>query len=159
MRRVDREVVGLLNILSILDKCDVIRLGLCVDNKPYIVPMNFAYEVVDDKVSLYLHSATEGRKMDMIAQNSKVCFEADCSYTTLKDDIACRWSAEYESVMGEGSITILVEKNQKVHALDVLMKRYGFEGNPQYDSHELSAVSVLCVSVSAITGKCKTTRS
>jgi len=155
LRRSDREVVELTNILSILDKCDIIRLGLCVDNKPYIVPMNFAYEIIDEEVYIYFHCASEGRKIDMIAQNNNVCFEADCSYRTLKSNVACNWSAEFESVIGEGNIIVLTDEIQKVNALDIFMKRYGFEGNPHYNSHELSAVTILRVSVTSITGKCK----
>ena len=155
MRRSDREVVGLTNILSILDKCDIMRLGLSADNKPYIVPMNFAYEVIGEKVYIYFHCASEGRKMEMIAQNNNVCFEADCSYKTLKSDIACDWSAEFESVIGEGNVTVLTDETQKVNALNIFMKRYGFEGKPHYDPHELSVVTILQVSVTTITGKRK----
>ena len=153
MRRRDREVVGLENILGILDKCEVMRLGLSVENKPYIVPMNFAYEVINDQVSLYFHCASEGRKIDMIAKNNTVCFEADCSYRTLKAAEACAWSAEFESVIGEGIIESLTDEVQKIHGLDLLMKRYGFAGNPHYKPSSISAVTVLRVSVSILTGK------
>jgi len=154
MRRSDREVLGLKNILSILDKCDVIRLGLCADNKPYIVPMNFAYETIGEAVYIYLHCANTGKKIDMITQNNNVCFEADCSYKTVKGEQACDWSAEYESVIGEGCIATVIDENQKVSALNILMERYGFEGEPKYEPHHLSTVTVLKISVTAITGKC-----
>jgi nitroimidazol reductase NimA-like FMN-containing flavoprotein (pyridoxamine 5'-phosphate oxidase superfamily) len=153
MRRSDKEVTGLTNILAILDKCEVMRIGLCVDNKPYIVPLIFAYEVVDEKVFIYFHSASEGKKMDMIAKNNNVCFEADCSYKTIKAELACKWSAEFESVIGEGTVAILADETQKVHALDLLMKRYGFSGKPHYSAQELSKVTVLKITVTAITGK------
>lgn len=155
MRRSDREVVGLTNILSILDKCDIMRLGLSADNKPYIVPMNFAYEVIGEKVYIYFHCASKGRKMEMIAQSNTVCFEADCSYKTLKSDIACDWSAEFESVIGEGTVTVLTDETQKINALNIFMKRYAFEGKPHYNPHELSVVTILQVSVTTITGKRK----
>lgn len=155
MRRSDREVIGLTNILSILDKCEIMRLGLCTDNKPYIVPMNFAYEMINDKVYIYFHCASEGRKIDMIAQNDNVCFEADCSYKLLKANEACDWSADFESVIGEGKIAVLTDDNQKINALNIFMKRYGFEGHPNYKQHDLSAVTILKISVSSITGKRK----
>jgi len=129
------------------------RLGLSVDDIPYIVPMNFAYEVIDGQVSIYFHCAPEGKKIDMIAQNHTVCFEADCSYRTLEADAACKWSAEFESVIGEGTIAISSDEAQKIHGLDLLMKRYGFAGKPQYQPGELAAVTVLRLSVASITGK------
>lgn len=153
MRRIDRDVVGLTNILSILDKCDIMRLGLSVDNRPYIVPMNFAYEVIEDKIYIYFHCASEGRKMNMAAQNDNVCFEADCSYQALPADKACGWSAKFESVIGEGNITALTDETQKIHALDIFMKRYGFAGKPQYNPNELSAVTILRITVTSMTGK------
>ena len=153
MRRSDKEVTQLANILAILDKCEIMRIGLCVGNKPYIVPLNFAYEVIDEKLSIYFHSAPEGKKLDMISKNNNVCFEADCSYKTIKSELACNWSAEFESVIGEGSITILSDEIQKAHALDLLMKRYGFEGKPHYSPQQLSRVTVLQISVTEITGK------
>lgn len=71
MRRSDREVVGLTNILAILDKCEIMRIGLCVDNQPYIFPMNFTYEVIDDKVFIYIHCASEGKKVTLQTENLK----------------------------------------------------------------------------------------
>jgi len=153
MRRSDKEVTQLANILAILDKCEIMRIGLCVDNKPYIVPLNFAYEAVDEKLSIYFHSAPEGKKLDMMAKNNFVCFEADCSYKTIKTELACNWAAEFESVIGEGKITILADEAEKIHALDLLMKRYGLEGKAYYSPHGLSRVTVLQVSVTSITGK------
>jgi len=153
MRRADREVVGTENILSVLDGCDVIRIGLSVDDRAYIVPMNFAFETLNETVYIYLHCAREGRKLDMIARNNNVCFEADSSYRTVKAENACDWGAEYRSVMGEGIIGILHDEEERIHALDMLMRRYGYDGVPRYNSRSLAAVTVLRISVTSITGK------
>ena len=155
MRRKDREIIAQEDILAILDKCEIIRIGLCADHKPYIVPMNFAYEVINDKISLYFHSASEGKKLDLIRQNHHVCFEADCFHKILKAEHACAWSAAYASVMGEGEIVILAEEKQKIHALDALLKRYGFTGKPHYHEKELAAITALQIHVTSITGKQK----
>ena len=155
MRRSDKEVTGLNNILAILNKCEVMRIGLCVDNQPYIVPMNFAYEVTEEKVSIYFHCASEGRKLRMISKNSNVCFEADCSYKTLEAELACEWSAEFQSVIGEGQIAVVTDPSQKVAALDLIMKQHGFMGKPSYRSQAVDAITILKISVTSITGKRK----
>lgn len=155
MRRRDREVAGLADILAILDRCEVIRLGLCVGNRPYIVPMNFAYEAAGERVAVYLHCVSKGKKLDMIAENNNVCFEADCSYETLAAEKACDWSARFQSVIGEGIIEVLAEDAQKAAALDAMMKRYGFTGRPHYDPKMLAAVTVLKITVTSLTGKSK----
>ena len=42
MRRKDREVTDFDSIVRIIDKCDVLRLGLADGDYPYIVPVNFS---------------------------------------------------------------------------------------------------------------------
>ena len=153
LRRSDRDITGLSNILKILDECEVVRIALCSGNRPYIVPMNFAYETEGEKLFIYLHCAPTGKKLDMIAKNNNVCFEADCLYKTLKAETACHWSAEFQSVIGEGKIDIITDKTQKTAALDLLMKRYGFEGKPDYPPQAIAAVIIMRISVSSITGK------
>jgi nitroimidazol reductase NimA-like FMN-containing flavoprotein (pyridoxamine 5'-phosphate oxidase superfamily) len=153
MRRSDREITGTANILAILNECEVIRIGLSVNDRPYIVPMNFAFETVGEKVFIYVHCAPEGKKTDMIAENNNVCFEADCSYRILRSETACRWSAEFRSVMGEGTIDAVTDENEKVRAMDMLMRRHGFEGEPYYGPQALAAVTVLRISVASLTGK------
>jgi len=131
------------------------RIGLCEGNKPYIVPMNFAYEAIDTDLMIYFHGASEGKKLDMIAKNSNACFEADCCYKTLTAESACNWSAEFQSVMGEGKISLVTDEARRIHALDVIMKRYGFEGKPSYKLQSLKAVTILQICVTSITGKSK----
>ena len=45
MRRKDREVKEFDKIIKIIDKCEIIRLGLADGDYPYIVPVNFSYTV------------------------------------------------------------------------------------------------------------------
>ena len=45
MRRKDREVTGFSEIMKIVEQCEIVHLGLSDGDYPYIVPMNFAYEV------------------------------------------------------------------------------------------------------------------
>ena len=153
MRRKDREVTDLQEIAKIIDKCEVIRLGLADGNVPYIVPLNFGYEVVDDRVAFVFHSALEGRKIDMMKKNPNVCFELDCSLTILKGAVACNWGAEFESVVGYGEIKFIENDDEKKTALNLLMARYGFEGPPEYMQSALAKTAVYKLYVSEVTGK------
>lgn len=49
------------------------RLGLCVDDEPYVVPVAYKY----DEGKIYFHSEKQGKKIDFMRGNSKVCFEID----------------------------------------------------------------------------------
>jgi nitroimidazol reductase NimA-like FMN-containing flavoprotein (pyridoxamine 5'-phosphate oxidase superfamily) len=153
MRRKDREVTGIENITAILDRCEYLHLGLSSGNKPYIVPMNFGYENNGGIITIYLHGAKEGKKHDIIAVNGNACFEVVCSYKTLEADEACKWSAAYQSVIGEGIIAAVNGIEAKTKGLDCIMKHCGFKGKPDYPRHAMDAVTVLKIEVSSITGK------
>ena len=44
-------------IRLILDSAKVLRLGIAVDNVPYIIPLNYGYTLEEGKLTFYLHSA------------------------------------------------------------------------------------------------------
>ncbi len=72
MRRPEKEIHDPAGIMAFLDEAAVLRLALNDDSTPYIVPLCFArLENV-----LYCHSATKGRKLDLIARDPRVGFEA-----------------------------------------------------------------------------------
>lgn len=52
MRRKDREVTDLSDIIGIMENCDVCRLALNDDSYPYILPLNFGMAVNGDKIQL-----------------------------------------------------------------------------------------------------------
>ena len=39
--------------------------------------MNFAYSYEDGQLIIYLHSAKEGKKLDLLRKDDHVCFEMD----------------------------------------------------------------------------------
>ncbi|SHN62615.1 hypothetical protein SAMN02745728_01287 [Desulfovibrio litoralis DSM 11393] len=152
MRRKDRELKEYKDITAILDECEVLRLGLCLENKPYLVPMNFAYELIGSQFYFYLHSALEGRKIDIIKQNNNVCFEVDCAYKKIPAEQACEWTAKFKSVVGEGKIFILDNDQDKKNALDVFMKKHGFH-KEEKSEYNLNSVLILKIVVEDISGK------
>ena len=70
--RREREVTDINEILSILDKAKVLHLGLVDGDEPYVVPMNYGYVMEDGKLTVYLHGAKVGRKLDVMRANPKV---------------------------------------------------------------------------------------
>ena len=58
MRKKEYQITDFREIENIIESGLICRLGLCNDNIPYVVPLNFGYK---DKV-LYFHSAPEGKK-------------------------------------------------------------------------------------------------
>ncbi len=128
MRRTDRQVNDIDEIFKIVDRCDVLHLAM-VDNNhlPYAVALNFGYERVDDDLILYIHSAVEGKKIDLLKQNPNVYFEMDCGHefvpgTTEKP---CMAGFRYDSVMGSGIVHFIDDFEEKTHALNTLMQHVG----------------------------------
>ena len=78
MTKREQQVTDPRQIREILDKAKVLHLGLAVDNEPYVVPMNYGYTMEDGKLTLYLHSALRGKKLDMLRANPKVFFSIEC---------------------------------------------------------------------------------
>ncbi len=152
MRRSDREITDLDKIVDIIRKCDVCRLAFFDDDYPYIVPLNFGLSYQDNIITLYFHGAREGKKLDLLRKNNKVCFEMDCSHQLVTGDLACEYSMNYESVIGFGCLTVL-ENTEKRMALDAMMQQYTKDMNFTYDDRALNAVTVFKLTVDQVTGK------
>ena len=153
MRRVDREITDIDDILAILKECEGIRLGVIHGGEPYIVPMNFAFEYFGGELALFVHSAVSGRKIEAISQNPRVCFEADRLFHIEGDEEACGWTALYESVVGYGRAEILEDVREKETALELLTRRYGFEREFHAPGEMLKRTAVIKISVESVTGK------
>lgn len=155
MRRSDREITTLAELIKIMDKCDVCRLSLNDESGyPYIIPLNFGIKLLEDKVVLYFHSACEGRKLDIIRQDIRASFEMDCDHLlqSFADKGYCTMS--YQSVIGHGKISFVEDLYEKKEALTILTDHYHnehFEFNPA----AIPRTTVFKLDVTAMTGKKK----
>ena len=151
MRRADREVTELSELLRIMEQCDVCRLALHNGAYPYILPLNFGLAVQDDTVKLYFHGATEGTKLELMQKDDRASFEMDCStqLVTILEDGNC--TMNYESVIGQGRVEILSE-NEKEQALDILMRHYREEDFP-YNKAVIPKTTVFKLTVEKCSGK------
>ena len=93
MRRKEREITDTHQLQQILEECKVCRVAMQDKDGLYLVPLNFGYQYQDGKLTLYLHSSKEGRKISALSQNSSVCFEMDCSHKLVEGDVACGQTA------------------------------------------------------------------
>ena len=69
MTRRERQIFDIDKILEILDKSKVVHIGMVDNDEPYVVPMNYGYTYENEKLTLWLHGATVGRKLDIIRKN------------------------------------------------------------------------------------------
>lgn len=122
MRRTDREITDAQQIRAIIEACHCCRLGFCDEGRVYIVPLSFGYKEQDGKRYFYFHGATEGRKVDLIRKTHYAGFELDTNYQLIEADVACGYSARYQSVIGEGTVQILEDIEEKKEALRSIMR-------------------------------------
>jgi len=153
MRRSDREITAKMEIMQIVEKCDVCRLAFSDNDIPYIVPVNFGFEYTDGRLILYFHGASEGKKHEIITKNPRACFEMDCSHKLIEAEEAADYTMEYESVIGNGKISYITEKSEKTKALNFLMKQYAKEKSFSFSDHVIESVTVFKLDVLEFTGK------
>ena len=153
MRRKEREIAGQDAIIDVLRRCGVIRLGLDTGSYPYVVPMNFGLETEGESLILWFHSAPEGRKLELIRQNPKVGFEAECSLNLVVGERARGYTMEYESVIGHGDIKICEDNDAKRRGLKALMRQYAPERDFDFRDDEIADLLVLRLDVVQISGK------
>ena len=152
MTRRERQIADEEQIRQILDRAKVLHLGLAVDNEPYVVPMNYGYTEENGKLVLYLHSAVQGRKLDMIRANPKVFFEMDCDLTPFEGTVPCQYGFAYSSIMGRGNARIVEDVEEKLRAMSILMKTQT-QKNFSFTERLVSIVAVIRIDVQEYTAK------
>lgn len=153
MRRKDREITDSAKINDVIRSCDCCRIGLPDNGKVYIVPLNFGYISKEDKRIFYFHSASEGRKLELIRSNNYASFELDTAHKLIPGSSAHHCSYLYQSVMGEGKITIVDDETEKLLGLNAIMEHYTGRSDNEFDSSVVEKTAVIKLEVTEISGK------
>ncbi len=152
MTRREREITDINEIISILDKSKIAHIGLVDGDEPYVVPMNYGYIMENGRLTIYLHGAKRGRKLDLMRKNPKVFFEAECDLREFEGDIACRYGIAYESIMGKGTAVIIEDIEEKKKALSLLMKTQTGK-DFEFEDKMTAFVSIIRIDVAEYTAK------
>ena len=152
MTRREREVTDLEEIIGILDRAKIVHVGMVDGDRPYVVPMNYGYIMTEGKLTLYLHGAPRGRKLDVLRANPNVFVEIDTDIIPFEGEVACKYGLCYSSIMGEGVAEIVEETEQKKRALSLLMKTQTGK-DFEFDDKMVSVVSVIKIDVAEYTAK------
>ncbi len=148
MRREDKGIEDQDDIEAIIQRAIVCRIAFSENDVPYIVPVNFGYK--DD--CLYFHSAPEGKKIEIIEQNNRVCFEVDIDQEVVRSATPCDWGMKYRSVIGFGKAFLVRDVEEKRKALNTIVEHYS--GKPSdYPESAISNVAIIKVEIESMTGK------
>lgn len=175
MRLSKREVKDIDQLHFIVDTSDVVRIASSDDEGLFIVPVNYGYdwniETVakttgndnefvkanpnDTKINLtlWVHSAKDGRKARAFALNPQVAIEMDISEGLITGKFACAYSLAYRSIMGTGIITKVQDKETKIHGLTKIMEHLAPDAEANFSEDAINHCDIYRIDVEHFTGK------
>lgn len=155
MRRTDRQITDIEEILTIVGGAGVLRLGLSGEEYPYVVPMHYGYEYHDGTFTFYLHGAGEGRKLELIDRDPRVCVELESETELISGgEVPCAWGAAYASFIGFGKAVRVADTSEKIRGLKLLMQHQ--TGKHFGITEEMAdAVEVIAVMVNSFSAKAR----
>ena len=155
MRRNDREVTGRQGIEEILRDCKTCHIAMTDAGRPYVVPLNYGYAFLDDNtLELTFHSAKEGRKLDILRKDNRVCFSIMNEGELIHAETPCGSGYYYASVIGNGEVRFLSDPTEKGRALSLLVKHQTGR-KVTFTPDQIDSVCVFEIISSDYTGKRK----
>ncbi|WXG42030.1 MAG: pyridoxamine 5'-phosphate oxidase family protein [Candidatus Freyarchaeum deiterrae] len=148
MRRKNQEITDKKVIESVIKKAEICRIAFSENDTPYIVPVVFGYK----ENCLYVHSAREGKKIDIIRKNNKVCFEFEVDVELVKSENVCKWGVKYYSVIGFGKASLVDGVKEKKRALDIIMEHYS-DDSYEYSEEFVNKLIIIKILIESLTGK------
>ena len=121
----------------------------------YIVPVNYGYIYENEKYIFYFHGAKAGRKYELSKSSPVVGFEIDGAYELLEADVACDYSAKFQSVIGTGRLSIIGDDEEKIKGLNTLMNHISGKSEWNYSKEMIDAVAVFRLEVEKLSCKAK----
>lgn len=150
-------------IENLLNSISYGTLALCVENKPYSVPVNFVYY----KDAIYFHGSLKGKKNQMIKTNPMVSFSIveDLSlipsFFASDEGLACPATHFFASIIVEGKATFEDSLEQRADVLEALMQKLQKEGkykkieNNSIYENMLKATNVIKIEIQTLSAKIK----
>lgn len=155
MRRKDREIVEKDKLVEVLEMCKTASVAMIDEGVPYVVPLSYGYEMQEDKtLVLYFHCAKEGRKLDILHKNSKVCFTIFSEGEPLHAEVPCNSGYYYASIIGNGDVEFIEETSKKCYALGKMFERQAGRW-VDFTKEQADAVCVFQIVSKEFTGKQK----
>lgn len=149
MRKSNREIFDESLITQILKDAKIVRLAMTDKDVPYLAPFNYGYQ----DGCIYIHSAPQGKKIDLLKKNHKVCFELEQMAEIIKDPLPCNWTTLYRSIIGYGFVDILSDPEEKKRGLEIIMAHHGAIENTGFKDNQVGPVVILKLTITHLTAK------
>ena len=103
--------------------CKTCHVAMVDDGMPYVVPLSFGYQILDEKIlELYFHSALEGKKIDILRKSKKACFVATYEGNPKRAETTCNYGVFFASVIGYGETEFINDADKKCEALSIMFQ-------------------------------------
>ena len=123
MRRKDREVTDITENEKILLQCKTCHVAMVEDGMPYVVPLSYGYRIFNGNLlELYFHSALEGKKLNILRKNNRVCFEITYEGQPKHADTPCKFGLYFASIIGYGDTVFIDDTDKKCEILSIMFK-------------------------------------
>lgn len=115
-------------------------------------PYGVAVSHVMDGDKIYFHCALEGRKLENLRVNPKVCMT--CVSNTYVD--AEKYTHRYESAIAEGIAAVVSDREEKLYALRLICGKYAphsFKDTDDYIIPKMDMTGVVRIDIETLSGK------
>lgn len=153
MRRNDKAVKDIDTIKNIISKCQVVRVAMCKDDVPYLVPLNYGYEFKDGELILYCHCTNKGKKLDILDENPNVFIEIDNEKDVIAGNTPCKFGLEYFSIMSPGKVEFIHNIYDKIHGLNKIMEHYTSKDKNDFKNEALNKILLLKITCTNLSAK------
>jgi len=144
-------IISRQEMLQIIGSCEVCYVAMVdQDNLPYVLPFNFG---IKDE-TIYLHSAPEGKKMDILKLKPAVCIAFSTGHEIYHqhETVACSYGMKFKSVIISGKVVFIEGYDDKTEALNIVMSHYT-NREFSYNAPAVNNVKVYKVLIEQISGR------
>ena len=155
MRLIKRQVTDTDAIKDIVDSAQVLHVGAMDGDGMFVVPVNYGYRWHKEQdgaesLSLYLHSAREGRKAEAFFAGGK----GGVRVGNITGTFACAYSRSYRSIMGSGIVFAVDDPSEKEQALRLIMAHAAPDmPSPVFMPDALARVAIFRIDVDTLSAK------
>lgn len=81
------------------------------DGYPYVVPVNYGFEIKNEKLLVYVHCMKRGKKVDLLRKDPRVCLEFS-AFNDFPDRPYKGHRHDYRSVIAKGVMRLVDAKDE-----------------------------------------------
>ena len=95
-------------------------LGLSLDEKPYVVPLNYHYS----EGRIWFHCGFRGKKLDFLKRNPQVCFTVACQTGQVREHAGDPCHVDSDSVICYGRAKVVEDMGEREIALNFFNRSF-----------------------------------